>query len=160
MNAGSQVEVIKVGARRGEHMRLEERMLRAIKQRTDTVILRRELAELGSASQVTEALNALQARGEIVRIGTGVYAKTRRSSATGAIIPAGNLETLGIEALRKLGVPVALGKAAAAYKAGATTQIPGAFVVNTGRRRISRQISVGGRVLKYENDHGRVATTA
>ncbi len=135
-------------------MKLQERMLRAIKQRAGSVILRRELAGLGSASQVTEALKALQARGVIVRIGTGVYAKTRRSSVTGKIIPAGNLENLGLEALRKLGVSVAPGKAAAAYNAGTTTQIPGAFVVNTGCRRISRKISVGGRALKYENDYG------
>lgn len=135
-------------------MKLQERMLRAIKQRAGSVILRRELAGLGSASQVTEALKALQARGVIVRIGTGLYAKTRRSSVTGKIIPAGNLENLGLEALRKLGVSVAPGKAAAAYNAGTTTQIPGAFVVNTGCRRISRKISVGGRALKYENDYG------
>ena len=135
-------------------MKLQERMLRAIKQRAGSVILRRELAGLGSASQVTEALKALQARGVIVRIGTGVYAKTRRRSVTGKIIPAGNLENLGLEALRKLGVSVAPGKAAAAYNAGTTTQIPGAFVVNTGCRRISRKISVGGRALKYENDYG------
>jgi hypothetical protein len=89
-----------------------------------------------------------------------VYAKTRQSSVTGAIIPAGSLETLGVEALRKLGVPVAPGRAAAAYNAGATTQIPGIFVANTGRRRISRMISVGGRALKYENDYGRATATA
>lgn len=82
-------------------MKLQERMLRAIKQRAGSVILRRELAGLGSASQVTEALKALQARGVIVRIGTGVYAKTRRSSVTGKTIPAGTLEKLGLEALRK-----------------------------------------------------------
>lgn len=134
-------------------MRLEERMLRAIKQRAGSVILRRELAGLGSASQVTVALKALQARGVIVRIGTGVYAKTRRSSVTGKTIPAGTLEKLGLEALRKLGVSVAPGKAAAAYNAGATTQIPCVFVVRTDRR-ISRKISVGGRDLKYENNYG------
>ena len=134
-------------------MRLQERMLRAIRRRTGAVILRRDLTALGSASQVTRALKELQTRGVLVRIGTGVYAKTRRSSATGAIIPAGTLETLGVEALRKLGVLVAPGKAAAAYNAGATTQIPGGFVVSTGRRRISRKISVGGRALKYENEY-------
>lgn len=141
-------------------MKLQERMLRAIKQRAGNVILRQELLGLGSASQITEALKALQASSVIVRIGTGVYAKTRRSSVTGAMIPAGSLETLGVEALRKLRVPVAPGKAAAAYNAGATTQIPGVFIVNTGRQRISRRISVGGRTLKYESDFGRAATTA
>jgi hypothetical protein len=141
-------------------MKLQERMLRAIKQRAGNVILRQELTGLGSASQITEALKALQARRVIVRIGTGVYAKTRQSSVTGSIIPAGSLETLGVEALRKLRVIVAPGKGAAAYNEGVTTQIPGAFVANTGRRRISRRISVGGRTLKYENDYGRAAPTA
>ncbi len=141
-------------------MKLQERMLRAIKQRGGNVILRQELSRLGSASQITEALRALQASNVIVRIGTGVYAKTRQSLVTGAIIPAGSLETLGVEALRKLRVPVAPGKAAAAYDAGTTTQIPGVFVANTGQRRISRKISVGGRTLKYENDYGRAPATA
>ena len=114
-----------------------------------TVILRRELAALGSSSQITRALKALQDSGAILRIGTGVYAKTRRSSITGALIPAGSLETLSLEALRKLGVSVEPGKAAAAYNSGATTQIPGAFVVRTDRR-ITRKISVGGRSVIYE----------
>ena len=140
-------------------MTMQERMLRAIKQRAGNVVLRQELADLGSASQVTEALKALQARSVIIRIGTGVYAKTRKSSVTGSIIPAGTLETLGVEALRKLRVPVAPGAAAAAYNAGTTTQIPGAFVANTGRRRISRRISIGGRTLQYENNYGRAAAT-
>lgn len=140
-------------------MTMQERMLRAIKQRAGNVVLRQELADLGSASQVTEALKALQARNVIIRIGTGVYAKTRKSSVTGSIVPAGTLETLGVEALRKLRVPVIPGAAAAAYNAGTTTQIPGVFVANTGRRRISRRISIGGRTLQYENNYGRAAAT-
>lgn len=140
-------------------MTMQERMLRAIKQRAGNVVLRQELANLGSASQVTEALKALQARNVIIRIGTGVYAKTRKSSVTGSIVPAGTLETLGVEALRKLRVPVTPGAAAAAYNAGAATQIPGVFVANTGRRRISRRISIGGRTLQYENNYGRASAT-
>ena len=140
-------------------MTMQERMLRAIKQRAGNVVLRQELADLGSASQVTAALKALQARSVIIRIGTGVYAKTRKSSVTGSIVPAGTLETLGVDALRKLLVPVAPGAAAAAYNAGTTTQIPGVFVANTGGRRISRRISIGGRTLQYENNYGRAAAT-
>ncbi|MCW5230480.1 DUF6088 family protein [Verminephrobacter eiseniae] len=141
-------------------MKLEERMLRSVKQRSGNVVLRAELAGLGSASQVTEALKALQEKGVLVRIGTGVYAKTRTSSVTGATIPAGSLETLAAEALRKLGVDVGVGRVAAAYNAGGTTQMPGGFVANTGRRRISRKIAVGGRALKYENDFSRTTTNA
>ena len=91
----------------------------------------------------------------IIRIGTGIYPKTRKSSMTGSIVPAGTLEALGVEALRKLRVSVAAGAAAAVYNAGTTTPIPGVFVANTARRRISRRISIGGRTLQYENNYGR-----
>lgn len=141
-------------------MNFQQRLLRSIKQRKSNVILRAELARKGSASQVTEALKALQDQGVVVRIGTGVYAKTRRSSVTGALIPAGSLESLASETLKKLGVTVRAGSAAAAYNAGSTTQLPGAFVANTGRRRISRKIEVGGRQVVYENDFGRAEASA
>ncbi len=141
-------------------MRLQERMLRSIKQRTGNVILRADIAKMGSPSQVSEALKALQSQGVLVRIGTGVYAKTRKSSVTGATIPAGSLETLAVEALKKLGVSVSAGSAAAEYNSGRTTQLPGTFVANTGRRRISRKIAVGGRSVKYENNYGRTEASA
>jgi hypothetical protein len=133
-------------------LKFEERILRSVRQRAGNVVLRAELARMGSASQVSHALKSLQAKGVLVRIGTGVYAKTRKSSVTGATVPAGSLETLATEALKKLGISVRAGKATAAYNSGKTTQIPGSFVVNTGARRISRKIEVGGRALIYEND--------
>lgn len=140
-------------------MKLEERLLRSVQQRTGNVILRTEIARLGSASQLTQALKSLQAKGVLVRIGTGVYAKTRRSSVTGATIPAGSLETLATETLKKLGVNVQTSKVAAAYNSGQSTQLPGVFVAHTGGRRISRKIAVGGRSVVYENDYGRATAS-
>lgn len=141
-------------------MKLQERMLRSIKQRPGNVILRAEIAGMGSSTQVSEALKALQDKGVLMRIGTGVYAKTRKSSITGATIPAGSLEMLAAETLRKLGVAVSAGSAATAYNTGRTTQLPGTFVANTGRRRISRKIAVGGRKVAYENYYGRAEASA
>lgn len=141
-------------------MKLEERLLRSIKQRKGNIILRSEIAKLGSATQLSQALKSLQARGLLVRIGTGIYSKTRKSSVTGAIIPAGSLETLAMEALQKLGVAPKLSRLAEEYNAGKTTQLPGSFVANTGQRRITRKITVGGRSLEYENDYGHAAPSA
>lgn len=141
-------------------MSLKQRMLRSIQRRSGNVVLRSELAPLGSSTQVSEALKKLQGEGVLVRIGTGVYAKTRRSSVTGSIIPAGSLETLATEALKKLNVVVRAGKAASAYNDRQTTQLPGAFVANTGSRRISRKIEVGGRALKYENNYRRTEASS
>lgn len=141
-------------------MKLEDRLLRSIKQRDSDVILRAELVKMGSSSQISEALKSLQDKGVLVRIGTGIYARTRRSSVTGAIIPAGSLETLATEALKKLGVDVTASKAAMEYNARRTTQLPGAFVANTGRRKIRRKIAVGGRSVVYENDYSGSKTSA
>jgi flagellar capping protein FliD len=144
--------------KKGTAMKLEERMLRSVKQRSGNVILRTELSRLGCASQISEALKALQQRGILMRIGTGIYAKTRVSSVTGKVVPAGSLESLSVEALTKMGVTVTPGRAAQDYNARTTTQIPGGVVVNTGYKRIRRKISVGGRRLEYENNfEGAVA---
>lgn len=133
-------------------MKLADRLQRAIKRRPGNVIFRSEITTLGSATQLTDALNSLLKKGIIVRIGLGIYAKTRKSSVTGAQVPAGSLETLATEALGKMGVLFSAGRAAAAYNSGTTTQLPGSFFVDTGNRRISRKIEVGGRRLAYEND--------
>ena len=133
-------------------MKLADRLQRSIKRRPGNVIFRSEIAELGSPAQITAALNTLLAKGVIVRISTGIYAKTRKSSVTGATVAAGSLETLATEALGKLGVVFRAGSAAAAYNSSATAQLPGSFVVDTGNRRISRTIEVGGRKLVYENN--------
>jgi hypothetical protein len=134
-------------------MKLEDRMLRSVKLRAGNVVLRSEVSGLGSATQVSEALRSLQKKGVLVRIGTGVYAKTRISSVTGVIVPAGSLETLAVETLKKLKVTPGESKAAVRYNSGRTTQLPGSFVANTGKRRMSRKIAVGGRTLAYESDH-------
>jgi hypothetical protein len=139
-------------------MKVEERLLRSVQRRKGNIILRSELAEFGSASQVSEALKSLQDKGVLVRIGTGIYARTRVSSVTGTVVPAGSLETLASEALKKMRVPVLASKVAAEYNSRKTT--PGSFVANTGRRRITRRIAVGGRTVVYENDFGRTKASA
>jgi predicted transcriptional regulator of viral defense system len=135
-------------------MKIEESVVSAVKRSKSDIILRSEVAEMGSASQISKALKSLQVKGILVRIGMGVYARTRKSSVTGAIIPAGSLETLATETLKKMGISVSAGRAAREYNSGMTTQLPGSFVANTGKRRISRKLTVGGRSLVYENNYG------
>ena len=105
-------------------MKLEDRMLQSIKRRTSSVVLRSDFANRARASQVTEVLNNLQKKGVLIRIGTGVYSKTRKSSITGAIIPAGSLETLSVEVFKRMKINVRPGRAATEYNSGATTLSP------------------------------------
>lgn len=127
-----------------------ERMRRVIRAERSDVLLRRDFRHAGSASQVSRALSSLCAAGTLMRIGTGVYAKTRISAVTGDLIPRGSLETLSSQVLSRLGIPVRPSRATEEYNQRKTTQLPGFLVVNTGRRRISRVIEVGGRRLRYE----------
>lgn len=133
-------------------MLLESRLLRSIKLRQSNIILRSELASFGSKSQLTEVLNILVRKQILIKISMGVYAKTKISSVTGKVIPAGSLETLAPEVLKKLKIKASPGKTAIENSTGRSTQLPGKLVANTGSRRISRKIEIGGRRLYYEND--------
>lgn len=130
----------------------EARMLQSIRRSRGKIVLRADFAGTGSPSSLSRALQSLLSRGVLIRISPGIYAKTRVSSVTGNVIAAGSLETLSVEVMKRLGVKVRPSRAAQAYNSGTTTQLPGTFVVNTGSRRISRKITVGGRTLGLEHD--------
>lgn len=127
-----------------------ERMRLTVRAEKSDVLLRTDFRLAGSASQVSRCLRVLCVEGSLMRIGTGVYSKTRVSSVTGQLIPRGSLETLSKQVLERLGVEVRPSRATIEYNQGKTTQLPGQLVANTGRRRISRVVEVGGRRLMYE----------
>jgi hypothetical protein len=88
--------------------------------------------------------------GKLVRVGHGIYAKTRMNRFTGTLLPAAPFESIASEAFRKLGIDVGPGTLARDYNSGVSTQIPMMAVVTTGRRRITRRIQVGTKRVVYE----------
>lgn len=136
-------------------MKLQDRMRLSVRRRAGQVVLRTELAELGSASQVSHALKALQRDGELVRLGAGVYAKAHKDSETGAVRPLADFETLAQEVATKL--KMVSGRGGAGMTAiGRPPQGSGdALVLDTGRRRVSRKLTLGGRSVAYVNDRTR-----
>jgi hypothetical protein len=132
---------------------VKERMVRSIALRKGEVILRTDFESMGSASQISRALKELIQAGKIIRLGYGVYAKARPSILSGKPVARVSLAELAQEALQKLGVPVELGRAQAAYASGKTTQVPVRTTFNTGQRRISRKITVGISTVRYENNY-------
>ncbi|MCG5078499.1 DUF6088 family protein [Paraburkholderia tagetis] len=131
-------------------MKLEARVARSIRRRTGVVILRSELSKLGSQSQLTRVLATLVASGHLIRVGHGIYAKTRMNRFTGTLLPAAPFESIAAEAFSKLGIDVGPGTLARDYNSGRSTQIPMVAVVTTGRRRITRRIQVGTKRVVYE----------
>lgn len=131
----------------GSTMKLADRMRQSIRRRSGHVVLRAELARLGSASQISEALKTLQRDGELLRLGAGVYAKARRDESTHEVTPVVDVETLAREVALKL-------------KAHVTTGARGTLVLDTGDRRVSRKLALGQSAVQYVNNRNRRAFTA
>jgi hypothetical protein len=136
-------------------MKLEDRIRRSISQRSSVVVLRSEFARMGSSSQIGRVLARLVEDGLLVKISKGAFAKARLNKFTGQPTPAGTLEAISAELFGKLGIEIAPSQLVQEYNSGKTTQVPPTATVNTGRRRITRKVTVGNRTLAYENHFGR-----
>ncbi|GHU05549.1 hypothetical protein FACS1894158_08700 [Betaproteobacteria bacterium] len=135
-------------------MKLEDRMRQSIRRRAGNVVFRADVAGLGCPSQVTHALGVLQSKGELLRIGSGIYVKATRDAKTDRIHPLADFESLARETAQKLGVawqPQIL-------KTPESLGVPTEFVVETGERRISRRLSLNGQIVAFVSGHGRSAT--
>ncbi|CAL8474857.1 DUF6088 family protein [Caballeronia sp. S22] len=146
-----------MNGRRVRKLSVEKRLLCSIRRRHGVVILRSDFSRFGSASQVSRALAKLVAAGVLIRVGHGLYAKTRVNSFTGRSTPASPFESIAAEAFRRLGIVVGPGKLAREYNSGQSTQIPMQPIVSTGKRRISRRIEVGSKKVIYERAPNRTA---
>ena len=89
-----------------------------IARKKDIVFLREDFADLGGYDQVGRVLRELVRAGKIIKIGYGLYAKAKKSSTTGDIIPVAPLPTLAKAALERLGIEVAPSTLERDYNAG------------------------------------------
>jgi hypothetical protein len=113
------------------------------------VILRHELNELGSYSQLSRVLKKLIAEKILVKIGFGIYAKAYLSKYTDLPLIKGGIDSAMNNALKKLGVQFEPGSIAKEYAAGLTTQIPAKNVIRL-KSRCRRQIGYGKVKLTFE----------
>jgi hypothetical protein len=127
-----------------------ERIRGFVAKHSDFVIVRSDFARLGGEAQISRALRELLRDGTLVKIGLGVYAKTKISVLTGRLIPIKPLEVLAPIALTKLGVEIRPSRLTEEYNSGRSTQIPAGIVYRTGHRRITRKLSLNGHTVKYE----------
>lgn len=136
-------------------MKLEDRMSRSIKQRAGVVVLRSEFAKMASDSQVGRVLAHFVEEGLLIRVSKGAFAKTRVNKFTGKLTPAGTLEMIAAELFRKLKISIEPSSLVSEYNSGRSSQLPMEGTVNTGRRRISRKVTVGNTTLSYETNSRR-----
>ena len=128
---------------------IEGRIITRITRKKSNVLLREDFIDLGGYDQVGRALRQLIQKGKIVKIGYGLYAKTKISSLTGETLPALPLPLLAREAMKRLGVRVRPTKADLDYQTGRSTQVPTGRLIGV-TNRINRKIGYKGASIYYE----------
>jgi hypothetical protein len=128
---------------------LEGKIAVRIARKRSVVLLREDFDDLGGYDQVGRALLALTKKGKLVKIGYGLYAKTRVSSLTGKTVPVEPLPTLARNALNRLGVAALPSQAEIDYRQGRSTQVPTGRLIGVNKR-ISRKIGYNNIAVNYE----------
>ena len=122
-----------------------------ISLKKDKVFTRDDFDTLGGYDQVGRALKQLVESNNIIKIGYGLYTKTKVSSITGITTIQLPLIELAKEALNKLGVKFYLSKSLNLYNSGRSTQVPTGRTIAVATR-ISRRISYNGAFINYERN--------
>lgn len=128
---------------------LEKRIAERIARKKGDVFLRRDFEDLGGYDQVGRGLRRLAAKGRLVRIGYGIYARATVSPLSGKIVPAKPLPALAREALARLNVETAPSEFERAYGEGRTAQVPTGRMIAV-KDRISRKIGHDGKFAVFE----------
>ena len=133
----------------GRNKPLEKRIAVRIARKKADVFLRADFEDLGGYDQVGRALRCLAGKGQLVKIGYGLYARATSSPVSGKPIPAKPLPALAAEALVRLNVETAPSNFSQAYNAGTTTQVPTGRLIAV-KNRITRKIGYAGKYAIFE----------
>jgi Family of unknown function (DUF6088) len=128
---------------------LEERLANRIARKRGDVFMRADFDDLGGYDQVGRALRGLVSKGQLMKVGYGLYVRARPSLIDGAPTPVKGIREVAREALGRIGVKTDLTRLEQAYNAGASTQVTTGRVVGV-LGRVRRKINFNGVPLRYE----------
>jgi len=103
---------------------LKSKVRYRISRSSSSVFTPKDFLDLSGRPQIGRVLAKLVTDEALVKLGYGLYAKTRKSYLTGAVIPTKSLPELAREALIKIGVEVQPSTAVQAYNSGGSQQVP------------------------------------
>jgi fermentation-respiration switch protein FrsA (DUF1100 family) len=126
-------------------------VLARIKQLPGGIVLRKDIATLGSPRQISRALQSLVEMGELVKLGYGVYAKAYYSPRLKKPVITEGFDAACLEALTRLGIRYDYGSAAKAYNAGESTQVPVRTIIHL-QSRFRGHLTNGNRTLLFEDN--------
>jgi len=124
---------------------LEKRVKYRISRKRGTVFLRSDFDGLSDYDQVGRCLSQLVKKGELLKLGYGVYARAKKSSITGSLMLDANGGFVGAsrEALDRLKVDWEPTLTERDYNAGLSTQVPVNAAVSI-KGKFSRKLSYRG----------------
>jgi hypothetical protein len=128
---------------------LEGKIAYRVKRSKTPVFVRDDFKDIGGYDQVGRVLRGLVRKDLLVNLGYGTYARSKKSSVSGAVVPERPLPELAKELLKKLGVEIVPSSAEKAYNSGISTQVPTGRVSGV-KGRIARRIGYNGRYISFE----------
>lgn len=126
-------------------MKLTDKIEKRIKNSEQFVFLREDFGDLAGYDQVGRSLKQLVSQEKLVRVGYGVYVKTRVSLMTGKAIPVtnGGVDSIFIETINRLGVEWEFTGLTEKYLNGEVTQVPaGKEIKIINKKRFQRKLCV------------------
>ncbi len=129
---------------------LLSKMSKRIVRKRNDVILRQDFLDLGGYDQVGRCLLRLVKEGMLVKIGQGIYVRATVSPLDARPSLPRSLNSLVLEAMKKLGVPTGLTEMEIKYNEGKTTQVPTGRVIGV-RKRVRRRIGFDGYSMRFEH---------
>ena len=124
-------------------MKVIDRLRISIGRRSDQIILRSELVDICSPSQLTNALDQLIKEGCLMRVSSGVYAKGNRLSQDLNQSPS-SVQAMAAEVFKKLGRSI---KIATPLSEAQQDHI----VIESGAHRLSRKLKIGHTIIEYSS---------
>ncbi|MFZ6722523.1 hypothetical protein [Undibacterium sp. Ji49W] len=122
-------------------MKLLERVQTSIDHSSSPIVLRSELSSLGGKSQLSKSLKTIVSNGHLIRIGSGIYAKSRQDShGTPQFLD--TPKKIVEAAFKKFGINAKVIR----IESNGAQQI---CHVHTDQRSISRKLYIGPCILKY-----------
>jgi len=128
---------------------VEYKIMARIARKKNAVFVRDDFSDISDYDQVGRALRSLTKKGNLIRLGYGVYAKAKKSPINGEAVPVAPLPTLAKEALQRLGVETLPSRLEKAYNAGETTQVPTGRLIGV-KGRVNRKLGYRGAFVSYE----------
>ncbi len=126
-----------------------DRIYQKIKRSRRYVFERKDFDGFASYDQIGRALKQLVKKGELIKLGYGLYTKARINSLTGRPMPTnpGGSDALMREILKMKGVDFEMDNLSLQSLSGESTQIPSSVQYSWNPKQFNRKLVVGNRVL-------------